>query len=232
MKNASAEDQAKVVYEATKEKLDQGYKVLLHLLKHDSVTSVRKLIYAYLEHVKEKLAPLLKLSTWIEMWRHPLTRRARVYVAQVAKLVRIAVEELFRNVLVLLSLANKHAKKLAATKLAEEQKRSYSNLAATILSGLVSSKDFEAEDGRRGEVGMQTDLELQPSPTLIHVSPVPLAGSCLLAGNESTESTPKEDIKSLCNLSVDLIDLNSENRGKREVGKDRCFIQWFPTQLL
>ena len=60
MKNASAEDQAKVVYEATKEKLDQGYKVLLHLLKHDSVTSVRKLIYAYLEHVKEKLAPLLK----------------------------------------------------------------------------------------------------------------------------------------------------------------------------
>ena len=100
---------------------------------------------------------------------------------QASKLLRMAVEELCKNLVVLLSLANTFAKTAAAKSLAENQKRSYSDLAATILSRLMSSQDRSSNaqqqnnDGKREEASEAADLiEFQSSPTIrAQASPTP-----------------------------------------------------------
>ena len=197
----------------SKEKIQQGVKILLHLLNHESVVAVRKIIYKFLLHMKAKLAPVFKLATWVEVWRHPLAKGARIYAVQASKLVKMAVEELCKNLLVLLSLANTFAKNAAAKKLAENQKTTYSDLAATILSGLMSSQErvSNAQNSEGEGVAAETaDLEIQTSPVIrAQASPIPLAEHFPEA--KDFGDSPKEDIKSLSNL----IDLTSEgNQGK------------------
>ena len=202
------EDKARKILAATKAKMDQGLQIFLHIVKHENVASLRKLVYSYLLHVKERLAPLFKLATWVEVWKHPLTRRARAFAAKAAKLIRLAMREVFRNLLVLLSEANKLAKKAAAEKLTEAQeRRTYDDLEATILSGLAASPSERIEDAEDEEGEAHTSLP--PRASVDESSPVPLESEpSFRLGIKSI--SPKEDIKSLCNTSVDLIDLNSD----------------------
>ncbi|QDZ24278.1 hypothetical protein HOP50_13g68140 [Chloropicon primus] len=218
----------KGVLDASREKMGEGLRVFLHIMKHENVTNLRRVVFAYLKHAKEKLAPLLKLATWVEVWKHPLTRRARAHANQVMKLVRVALGEIFRNLLLLLSEANKLARSVAAKKLEESKRKSYSELASTILSGLVAARGVVTNSRKESKEPTlpspprspaeeeSVDLELQQgseSPAIpSQVSPMPLAG-VMTPGTVS--ASPKEDIKSLCSgasVSVsDLIDLNSEN---------------------
>ncbi len=222
---------------AAKDNMARGLNVFKLILNHESASSLKKVLHAYLVHMKERLAPLLKLATWVEVWRHPLTRRARSYAAQVMKAVRAAMKELFRNVALLLSCASAYAKQQAAKKAAERQKKSYGDLASTLIAGLLNRSQQQPRDNGAGSRAQKIDVRAAPKsadfpaspalpspPNVSYVSPEPLAGAPareLSAPNtfESAEkltSSPKDDIKLLCNTSMNLIDLDSESQGESD----------------
>ena len=110
----------KVVLRATKEKAKDGYRVLLHMLRHESVNSLRAVVRAYLNHVCKKIAPLFQLATWVEAWKHPLTRTARSHAARLARAVRAVLSVALKNLGRLLHEAARHATKHLVKKVDEE----------------------------------------------------------------------------------------------------------------
>ena len=200
----------KVVLRATKEKAKDGYRVLLHMLRHESVNSLRAVVRAYLNHVCKKIAPLFQLATWVEAWKHPLTRTARSHAARLARAVRAVLSVALKNLGRLLHEAARYATKHLVKKVDEAKRRGMSEVASAVLAGIVASRGgSRSNEDAAGGCRRSSDLESAPavsaeSPALPPPEPSPLPLEQVVS------ASPKDDIRSLCSFG-DLIDLNSEN---------------------